>query len=100
MDGEKIFEEVKRLEELDEKKMNDKEKKEFEEKRQGFLDILAMMAAVNKEKSKEEAIAKTMAHIFYNQYSAFVREGFSPEQAMDLVKCLILGVSANDVLKK
>ena len=82
---------------MDEK---EKEQKDFEEKKQGFLDILAMMSAVNKEKAKEEAIAKTMAHILYNQYSAFVREGFSPEQAMDLVKCLILGVGANDILKK
>lgn len=91
MDDEKIFEEVKRLEENDEKKKNN-----FG---QDFLKVLTLMKAISDENSKDEVMAKNLSHMMYVQYSAFINEGFTPEQAMELLKCIITGVTANNVLK-
>ena len=80
-----------------------KEKDEAEKNREkSLMDFLAMMAMANKaaeEKKRMETEFKYIGKVLYITYSGLVEAGFTPDQAMDLTKCLISGVSANNVLK-
>lgn len=80
-----------------------KEKEEAEKNREkSVMDLLAMMAMASKaaeEKKKMENEVKYIGKVLYITYSGLVEAGFTPDQAMDLTKCLISEVSANNVLK-
>ena len=80
-----------------------KETEEVEKNQEkAFMDFLAMMAMANKaaeEKKNLENEFKHIGKVLYITYSGLVEAGFTPDQAMDLTKCLISGVNANNVLK-
>ena len=80
--------------------MNDENKNNENEKEMSFLDFLQIMGEMNKQRENEaDHMAKTLAHHVSSLYKSFIQEGFTQDQAMDLVKCVISGAKANDALK-
>lgn len=73
---------------MDEK---EKEQKEFEEKKKGFLDILTMMAAANKEKDEFAKATRDIANTMFVVYKSFCDAGFNPHEALELTKALLMG---------
>lgn len=85
--------------EFDELREKEEVKKNQEK---SFMDFLAMMAMANKASEEEKKIESEFKHIgkvLYLTYSGMVKAGFTPDQAMELTKCLITGSTANPVLK-
>lgn len=83
-----------------------KDNKTEEEKKEDFLKILNLMAAVgarNAELNAEEELKKasmTIGKVLYSTYSGMLAAGFNEKQALDLTKCLVFGINANNVLKR
>ena len=76
-----------------------KEMTEEEKEKAGEAIGTIISALIAKQKDDEMNAAKTMAHMLWSTYECFVNEGFSPNQAMDLIKCIITGNRGTDVLK-
>ena len=67
------------------------DEKNWEEKKQNFLDIIALMNAVNKKKEELleqqlEASDIAIASMQKRWYDAYISVGFDEKQALDLTK--------------
>jgi len=84
----------------------EKDNKTEEDRKEDFLKILNLMAAVgarNAELNAEEEMKKasmTIGKVLYSTYSGMLAAGFNETQALDLTKCLIFGTKADDVIKR
>ena len=70
--------------------------KDFEEKKQGFVEVLKLMDMCNTARSsRDKQGAMSVATVFKNQYDAFISVGFSREEAMQLLMALVDGIAGD-----
>lgn len=65
----------------------------FEEKKKSFIEVLRLMEMINTSKSSSNKVMfERMAHIFKDQYDAFISVGFTREEAMQILTAIIGGI--------
>lgn len=69
--------------------------KDFEKKKQGFVEVLKLMEMCNNAKSsRDKQGAMAVATVFKNQYDAFISVGFTREESIQLLSCFASGISS------